>query len=59
VNTLLTDVSLRILLGRIRTIISLMTRLVAIPAWPVRWQNIRTLAQKYSSARKLCIPCEN
>jgi hypothetical protein len=44
VNTLLTDVSLRILLGRIRTIISLMTRLVAIPAWPVRWQNVRTLA---------------
>jgi hypothetical protein len=42
VNTPLTDVSLRILLGRIRTIISPVTRLVAIPAQPVRWWNIGT-----------------
>jgi hypothetical protein len=38
----LTDISLRILLGRIRTIISLVTRLVAILAWPVSWRNIGT-----------------
>jgi hypothetical protein len=35
VNTPLTDVSLRILLWRIRTIISLVTRLVVILARPV------------------------
>jgi hypothetical protein len=40
VNTPLTDVSLRILLGRIRTIISPMTRLVIVLAWPVRWWDI-------------------
>jgi hypothetical protein len=35
VNTPLTDVSLSILLGRIRTIISPVTRLVTVPAWPI------------------------
>jgi hypothetical protein len=42
VNTPLTSVSLRVLLGRIRTIVSLETRLVVIIAWPVRCQNIGT-----------------
>jgi hypothetical protein len=42
VNTLLTDVSLRVLLGRIRTTVSPVTKLVTILAWPVRWWNIET-----------------
>jgi hypothetical protein len=42
VNTPLMDVSLRFLLGRIRRIISPVTRLVAILARPVRWWNIGT-----------------
>jgi hypothetical protein len=42
VNTPLMSVSLRILLGRIRTTVSPVTRLVAILAWPVRWWNIGT-----------------
>jgi hypothetical protein len=40
VNTPLTDVSLRIMLGRIRTIISPVTRLVTVLACPVRWWDI-------------------
>jgi hypothetical protein len=40
VNTPLTDVSLSILLGRIRATISPVTRLVTVLAWPVRWGNI-------------------
>jgi hypothetical protein len=36
------NVSLSILLGRIRTIISLVTKLVTILAWPIRWWNIGT-----------------
>jgi hypothetical protein len=42
VNTPLTDVSLRVLLGRIRTTISPVTRLVAILARLVRWRNVGT-----------------
>jgi hypothetical protein len=42
VNTPLTDVSLGVLLGRIRTTVSLVTRLIAIPARPVRWRNVGT-----------------
>jgi hypothetical protein len=42
VNTPLTDVSLRVLLGRIRAILGPVTRLITILAWPVRWWNIRT-----------------
>jgi hypothetical protein len=42
VNTPLTDVFLRVLLGRIRTSINPVTRLVAILARPVRWQNVGT-----------------
>jgi hypothetical protein len=40
VNMPLTSISLRILLGRIRTIIVPMNKLVAIPARPVSWWNI-------------------
>jgi hypothetical protein len=40
VNTPLTGVSLRVLLGRIGTAISLVTQLVAIPARPIRWWDI-------------------
>jgi hypothetical protein len=42
VNTPLTDVSLRILLRRIWTILGPVTRLITIQAWPVSWWNIRT-----------------
>jgi hypothetical protein len=38
----LMDVSLRIMFGRIRTIISPVTRLVANLAWPISWRNIGT-----------------
>jgi hypothetical protein len=40
------DVSLIILLGRIRTTVSPVTRLVAILAWPVRRWNIGTALPK-------------
>jgi hypothetical protein len=40
VNTPLMDVSLRILLGRIRTIISPVTKLVTVLARPVSWWDI-------------------
>jgi hypothetical protein len=40
VNTPLMDVSLRIFLGRIWAILGPVTRLITIPAWPVRWWNI-------------------
>jgi hypothetical protein len=42
VNTTLMDVFLRIMLGRIWTILGLVTRLITIPAWPVSWWNIGT-----------------
>jgi hypothetical protein len=36
------DVSLRSLLGRIRTMLLQVTRLIAIPTWLVSWWNIGT-----------------
>jgi hypothetical protein len=40
------DVSLRIFLGRIWAILGPVTRLITIPAWPVRWWNIGTALPK-------------
>jgi hypothetical protein len=56
VNTPLTDVSLRILLGRIRTIISLVTRLVAILARPIRWWNIGTVLPRSILGQRNHVP---
>jgi hypothetical protein len=46
VNMPLTDISLRSLLGRIWTILGLVTRLITILAWPVSWWNIGTALPK-------------
>jgi predicted membrane protein len=55
VNTPLSDVSLRILLARIRTIISPVTRLVAILARPVRWWDIRIALPRSILRQENCV----
>jgi hypothetical protein len=53
------DVSLRVLLGRIRTTISPVTRLVAIPTWQVRWQNIGTALPRSIFGKETMYPLQN
>jgi hypothetical protein len=55
VNTPLTDVSLRVMLGRIRTTISLVTRLVAIPARLVGWRNVGTALPRSILWQRNCV----
>jgi hypothetical protein len=55
VNVPLIDVSLGILLGRIRTNISPVTRLVAVPAQPVRWCNVGTTLPRSILWQRNCV----
>ena len=55
-NTPLTDVSLSILLGRIGTSTSLVTRLITVPAWPISWWDIGAALPRGILWQGNCVP---
>jgi hypothetical protein len=52
----LTDVSLRIMLGRIWTIFGLVIRLITIPAWPISWGTLELPCPEVFFGRETVYP---